>query len=84
VNNVKPDTSPTQSHTPKHEAIRVLARWVRELRRDLRNANYRIRQLELRLQIQDNTPLNDIYSYWLDTHEADQLVQLAAELEAVG
>jgi len=66
------------------QATPILARWVRELRRDLRNANYRIRQLELRLQIQDNTPLNDIYSYWLDTHEADQLVEIAAELEAVG
>lgn len=63
--------------------IKVLARWVRELRRDLRNAQYRIRQLELRLQIQENAPLTDIYSYWLDNHPADQLVDLARELEAV-
>ena len=27
------------------QATPILARWVRELRRDLRNANYRIRQL---------------------------------------
>lgn len=65
------------------QATPILARWVRELRRDLRNANYRIAQLELRLQIEERMPLDDVYSYWLDTHQPAQIVQLAAELEAV-
>ena len=63
--------------------IRVLARWVRELRRDLRNAHYRIGQLELRLAIAERQPLDDIYSYWLDRHEPASIVRLAAELETV-
>ena len=63
--------------------IRVLSRWVRELRRDLRIAHYRIGQLELRLAIQEGQPLDDIYSYWLDRHEPQVIRDLAAELEAV-
>lgn len=65
------------------QATPILARWVRELRRDLRLAHYRNKQLELRLAIQEGKPLDDIYSYWLDHHQPDSIVRLAGELEAV-
>jgi hypothetical protein len=68
---------------PPEDAIAILARWTRELRRDLRMAEYRIRRLELRLAIQERAPLDDLHSYWLERHTPDSIVQLAAELEAV-
>lgn len=80
---MSPDASRTESNTRNHETVRILSRWVRELRRDLRCAQYRISQLELRLQIEERMPLDDIYSYWLEQHQPAQLVELAAELEGV-
>lgn len=65
------------------DAIRILARWNTDLRRDLRIANRRIKRLELRLGIEEAMPLDDLYGYWLDHHTPAQIVALAGELEAV-
>jgi hypothetical protein len=65
------------------DAVPILARWTQELRRDLRVANYRIRQLELKLAIQEHAPLDDLHTYWLERGTPDSIVRLAAELEAV-
>lgn len=75
-------SSPTVSMTAA-DAMPILTRWVRELTRDLNLANYRVRQLELRLHIKENAPLDDVYSFWLDNYPPDRLVNLAAELELV-
>jgi len=65
------------------DAVPILARWTRELRRDLRAAECRIRRLELRLAIQERAPLDDLHTYWLEQETPDSIVRLAAELEAV-
>lgn len=70
-------------HLTHAETTRILARWIDDLRRDNRHAQYRIRQLELRLGIEEGMPLDDLYSYWLDSHAPHQIVDLARELEVM-
>lgn len=65
------------------DAVPILTRWTRELRRDLRAAEHRIRRLEVKLAIQERAPLDDLHTYWLEQETPDSIVRLAAELEAV-
>jgi len=66
------------------EAIRLLARWVRELRRDNRRLRGDLTLLRLELDQRQPAPprwFTAYHAWWIDRYSGPELVDLARELD---